>query len=424
MIYLLFDPLAISLLIFTVQGLVWWYFMPVTPDMPGTAPKYVGETALTRYFLFLAVWLLALLWGHWIASGVHGRGRRGAAPGPADPARRAEHFRQAEYLWKVAKVALAVSVVGELVYVRQLIANPSLLIANLEGGYLAGVAGEINQQSVGTASTLVNLWPVPCVIFAAFAFNAALPASLRRKARNGLWGMGAWAFAQSIVLSARMIFIYFLLILTAAFLLQGTRGKRPLRLLAGVGVGAVLIVWLGETLRTGFYYATVSGKSAFSPEIQGLIWTHLIEGYFASDFNNAQILMGCPPSMTFVRSAVSIAGLASKLFGLPMYGYDYYCPEFVSAFATINVFGLWWFDAGWFGLLYALALGVWIGYTYHTVVRQPSVPSFNLCYYLITFPGIISLTRLNYFGLNIFIRPAFFLMMARTFAPRKKALES
>jgi hypothetical protein len=415
MIYSLLDPLVISLVVFVAQALIWWFLMPDIPSIPAAAPKHVSDVSIDRYLIFLGVWVIALIWGRALSANAP---RKEVAPSP----------RMIEYLIKAAKVAVGIAAFGEIIYLRVFISDPAVLIENFQRGYLSGVGGAINQEGVTGISSLVNVWLAPTAIFAALAFNPLLSSSTRRSARKWLWGLGIWSFFQAIVVSARMLFIVFLVILTVSYLIQGGRRKQVqqqiMRIVLGVLVAFVLVVWLGETLRSGYYYATLTGKSAFSPQVQRVVTARLVEGYFSAEFNNAQILLDCPPSMTFVRSAVSLTTVAHRLFGLPMDSYDYYCSDFVSSYGTVNIFGNWWFDAGWFGLVYALILGAWLSYTYHSVIRQPHALTFNFLFLLLAFPGIISLTRINYFGLTLFLLPALFLSAAWIFSPRKKRVEA
>src|SRR5262249_284256 len=89
-----------------------------------------------------------------------------------------------------------------------------------------------------------------------------------------------------------------------------------------------------------------------------------------------------------------------------------------SQFGTANVFSLWWWDAGWLGLGLALAVGAWLGVTYVLATDTAARTGFTATVYLISFPGILALTRINYFGETVFIAPILLLLLARLLRPQ------
>jgi hypothetical protein len=415
MIELFLDPLIITLTAFLFQAAVWFLWMPEEPTIRGAMGRFTSGEAQFRYLIFLSVWVLAILWGRFQALSATQKLN-------ATQKQKERSFRPStvRYLDRIALVALVLSIFGELVYARDLIFDPSILIRAIQSGWLASVGTEASNEGIKGLSTLVNLFSVPTAIYALFTFHPQIDPKFRRQRRRRLIGIGIWMLAHGMILAARTFFVNYCFIVAAAYLMTRRRQIRhPWRWIGLVGVAALSTVWLGETLRAGYYYSFLTGNALFSAKTQQYVFSYLVQAYFGADFNNAQVLLDCAPSMTWITTAIFFRSIATLLFHPQFYGYESFCTDFSSIYATVNIFGLWWFDMGWFGLVVALVAGAWLGYIYTVTMRQLPEIGIITVLYLIVYPGLISLIRLNFFGLAFFTLPAGFLFTAWLVAPKR-----
>jgi hypothetical protein len=168
-----------------------------------------------------------------------------------------------------------------------------------------------------------------------------------------------------------------------------------------------VFVWLGATLRDGGRYAYANGVGLFAPETQRRVYDVMVQGYLGAEFNNAMITFGCEPTMEVVGSTMF---RAARFLNLPG-GRFVRCAE-SSSFGTQNTMSLWWQDLGWFGLIYPLSCGLWIGATYVLARRSAGALGMKALFFLVSYPGLMSLPRVNFFGLAPFVYPVAFLLLA------------
>lgn len=389
------NPLRFILLIFCAQCAVWYFGMPENPILPGVAPRYVTPTALSRYFVLFVALLAGLSLGALLTGFLKRRSR--------NPIDQDVFLKRLKTLQNIALAAILLSILGEIFYIRSIIENPAILIEAYQEGLVTHVAQEVRGNRIVGLSSLNNLFIVPTTIYAMLTFNPHLAEAARRNFRKKLLVLGIVVAGHAMILSARMFMLYFLSIVLAAYLLSQRKGIFIKgHYVAAALILALLAIWGGETLRTGLYFSHQNMLSPFSFEAQQYVWLTLIQGYIASDFNNAMVILNNSPGMQL------IATTGFKSFLDNPVGY-HNLPDWVSAHGTVNILGLWWFDWGWFAPLVAITAGFWLGSTY-ALAKVGTLPAkWSTLFYLISFPAIFSAARINYFGQTIFILPLFFL---------------
>jgi hypothetical protein len=376
---------------FLAQLVVWIVLFPAEPTLLGAAPKYWSASAALKY-LALALTLLAAAWIGTITV----RRRGGVA---ADTPGR--------HLQSVSMLAFALALFGELVYARDLILYPVQLLVAFQYGSVADLGESARSGRVIGLSSLSNLLLVPLAIHGQLLF-AEVPPRLRRQARRVVGtALGVLAL-HGLLLAGRMALVNAILILAAAWLARPAR-QRPRRpaMMAGVAVSLAGLLWAGETLRGGVTFAIPRGVSPLGAEAQAHVAERLAQGYFGADLNNAFRLLDCEPAMQVVGSTPFRFVLSNP--SLPDA-----CPLWQSAYGTVNIVGLAWWDLGWLafpalafggamlGLLYGLAVG--------TTSQGPRL------LFLIAVPGYAGLLRLNWYASTAFLIPLGYLVAVFFFA--------
>jgi hypothetical protein len=132
----LLNPLFVIPLLFLAQALFWLLFMPEVPTIPGVAPRYESEGALLKWLALFTPFVIG------IATGVMAplRGTRSTDS--------AVSVRTRRYTWRLISATLLVAFLGEMVYIRDVIANPELLKRGFEEGNLAIVGEEVRAQRI------------------------------------------------------------------------------------------------------------------------------------------------------------------------------------------------------------------------------------------------------------------------------------
>jgi len=405
------DPFWVIAGVFGTQALVWWLWMPEIPTIRGAAPRFYDEKSIFRY-LFL---LISLLGGVALGKVVYHAFVRKSSYTHLPVSRSGTRL-----MAKLARWALLLALLGELVYVRSLLLHPYVIVQSLERGWFASVGELVRAQRIVGLSSLNNLFLVPTAAYAILAFDPSLDTAYRARARRRMILLGLAVFTHALLLVARMFFVYYVLVVVGAYILMRPKDdhKRSKAIWGGLAL-LVLAIWLGETLRGGVYYAHAYATSPLSLDAQRYVRGRLIEGYLAADFNNAMVVLNCPPSMQFVTG--TLFGVIAKAMGFTFYGYDQ-CPQWGSAFGTMNVLAIWWFDAGWFALTIALSIGALLGFSYKWASRNAHNAVFSRLFYLVAYPGLFSMARINYYGLTIFVLPVAFLVCMWLFSQRYRRL--
>jgi hypothetical protein len=306
----------------------------------------------------------------------------------------------------VSIVALALALIGELVYARDLILYPAQLLVAFQFGSVADLGESAGSTRIVGLSSLSNLLLVPLAIHGQLLF-AEVSVRVRRHAR---WVVGTalvvLAF-QGLLLAGRMALVNAILVLVAAWLARPVRRRlrRP-GVIAAAAVALAVLLWAGETLRGGVTFAVPRGVSPLSGEAQAHVAERLAQGYFGADLNNAFRLLDCEPAMQVVGSTPFRFVLSN-----PRPPDD--CPLWQSAYGTVNIVGLAWWDLGWLAFpglaLGGMLLGLLYGFAAHTVSQATRL------LFLIAVPGYAGLLRLNWYASTAFLIPLGFLVAAYFF---------
>ncbi|HEY3374401.1 MAG TPA: hypothetical protein VGK02_04980 [Candidatus Aquicultor sp.] len=388
------DPFWIISGLFGLQLALWWAFMPDVPTIYGAAPRYISFNAILNFSLLWICLLVGVLLGKTIYQTLWKDEKRQEKIPPAAWIR---------FLFSLAAFSLLLSVIGELIYIREVILNPGMIKEAFDAGNMANVGVEIKELRIVGLSSLNNLFIVPAAIYAMVVFHPRMDRTAAGKARLRLIIIGAVSVLHALLFSARMFPVYFISVVLASYLLSKPDTFRLSwrTILRTVGIIGV-IIWTGELLRGGLWYATTTGFGLFSADTQKHILDLLIQGYFAADLNNALVLLGYDPSYQFLSTTL----MGDTIGGFVGYSLN---PYWTSSFGTVNVLGLWWFDWGIFAFAMSLIIGALLGIAYKVGERFSGDISLAALTFIIIYPGLWSITRINYYFLTIFVLPFVFL---------------
>lgn len=380
------HPGSVVAALFLGQLLFWYLFMPEQATLEGAASKYSSSAALLKWVLLFSLLEVGIILGTLI---------------PIPHRFRITSWVQEWHIrfwWRWALVILSVTLLGELIYIRIFLQNPELFRESLIQRNLAILGEQVRSERVVGISSLNNLFILAAAILAVLGLHPLVPKPWAFRARCWLAGLGLAVLLHAIFLAARMFFVYYLLVVLAAYL---TLRKVSAGLILRTFIILVVLLWAGELFRGGAVFAKANELPLTSLEVQAYIWERLVQGYLAADFNNALIVMDCDPSMQLWSTTM----LAGPLGLQPTYDQ---CPGWQSVYGTVNVLALWWHDWGWSALVLAFAMGFVFGalYKLRLAIRQLRPEGL---YYFLAFPGLFSIIRINYFFLTIWVVPFLFL---------------
>ncbi len=375
-------------LIFGLQWLLWWFFLPDRPTVPTGEPKYygLGSIALWGFYFY------SLILGVWLGKRVM-QSRRGCP----NQHRGGDKY----YLYGVAVVAFWVSFASQLYRYKSLLDLEAVLGILFTPYGQNKLAAYISEESPFGLASLGVLWIVSAVVFAQLCFDTEVSAWLKRRASFYLWGTGALTFIYGLFEAARVSFITYALIVLGAFLLTRRLRLKVRTIVLVVGmIGAW--VWGGSLIRTGIDVATRWNLPLLSPEVQSYLWSELAEKYLGGELNNALIMMSYPAD---VSSNWAYGTMIARWF--PTYG----PPRYLN---TNNILGLWYWQFGQIGgAVVSFVIGFGLGRLYRRAEDSPRGLSWASCYYLIAYPGFWGMTRINYFFLWSFVVPLVVLIGAQ-----------
>jgi len=395
---IILDPAKQLLIVFLIQFIIWYLLMPDKSVIQGVAPKFYSSVATQRFFLLFVVLLFFIKSGSLLTKCIIYNKPNGSLTS-----------NRISQMCFVARLAFLLFFVAELIYIRHIIINLAIIIDFFSRGYVAGIGEFVRAQSITGITSLVNLYLVPTAIYSALFFHDETPKKIRSIARKSLIIIGIIILFNALLLASRMQFVYYLFCFFGAYILI----KKPssIKFTRNVIICVIvfiLLLWVGETLRYGLNYATKSGYPLFSMEVQKFVLQILTQAYFASDLNNAYILLNWKPTGQYFESAIFFRTI------LESFGYTYSSynnPDWESTFGTVNVLGLWWKEIGWYAIGICTLLGFYLGSIYQWAQSQVSQLSWSVIFFIISFPGVISLSRINYFGLPIFQIPFLYLVL-------------
>lgn len=398
----LVDPIRMIPGFIAVQFIMWWAFMPDEPDLYGIAPKFVSIRSITLFVILFA----SLLFGLLIGRSLFRPNPRFLMTGPDIT------YDTIKFYKHIAAIALLLTIIGEGVYIRPILENRSLLQDALGGGHGLGLIGQmVSNESVAGLSSLNNLLLIPVTIYTILGFGRAYPQKESKKYRAILLAIGVFVVLHSVLLAARMYFIYYSLTVIAVLIIEYRPNSKKFAkwlFLGIVGVGC--IVFYGELLRYGWQYATISRMPLLSLEVFDKTLRYLMQAYFASDVNNAFVLLSSEPSLQMVSTGSPIFNsLLSGGLGIDVKGFSD-LQLWKSGYGTVNIIGLWWYDWGYFSIMIASVLGICLGGLYTSTISKSGVSlSPGTLLFVLSFPGFFAICRINYYLLTIYIIPVIYL---------------
>lgn len=396
------NPLIALPAVFGTGYLIWYLVMPVEIQVRGTAPRYIGDDAHFRFFVFAMALLLGMVLGAL-------RGTPERSTGVALPYR----------VWlRIGVAAVGIYIFGELMYVREAIANPAILGQDLVG-VVAALTAEVHAESFGLHSVL-NIYPVPASIGALILFSKDKDITKKERlfAALILAAVLFISFLHGFLLSARIVFLNVLAIVAVCFALTRNIGlvREGLAAALLVPVLAVLVV-AAEMTRVLGWQARTLGIELWTPEVAQVAIDRLVQGYIASDINNALIVLQCNSGMEVFSAFGSLTNIVRRVLGVEFVYWSQVCSDFTSLYGTMNFIGMLWWDFAYFGVIPAFILGFMIQRTYMlaraSVNREMSIA-------LVIFPHLwfvsIHLSRSNDFGATYFVLPLLFVVGVVLFA--------
>lgn len=396
------NPAYSLLAFFLLQASIWHFFMPAESDLKGVSFKVTGSLPLLRFcalnlFLFLGIIL-------------------GRNSGKKFHAKRALQYQcrilDIQILPKYLYFSLVGILIGEIALLKVFILQPSLMAQEIAKGFLTGLGEVAKENRVEGLVSLVNFYPISIAMAGVLLLH---PSATPRQKKIGRWatiGLFVWLFLHATLLSQRVFVIqgFFLLL---ALLLAYRPELIKARTLVLTTVILVGFIWIGECLRFGLLFSILNSERLFSLKTQGAVLDRLLQGYLASDFNNAMVIMKESPSYQMIMN--------SAFRGFVPNGYNYSdLPGWTSQFGTVNFIALTWFDMGWLGCVFLTALGWVLGLFNILFVKTRSTPGFAFFFYMMAFSLLPMLLRSQPFLNTIFIVPLFFLLFA--FRPVRHAL--
>lgn len=207
-------------------------------------------------------------------------------------------------------------------------------------------------------------------------------------------------FMNAIFLSQRMSFMIALVMVFIIHLKKYGKLNKILRikyLLTSVFL-LFIFVYITELLRYGLWNSYTKNIDLISYENLRDVFIYLMVAYLSKDVNNALIAFSSEP-------VYSLFSTGSKLFYSIVeffFGELKYQPIIDSGpHGTVNFLALIWIDWGYFSTIILFILGVYLGFLYKFYLKTNKFLFIFL--YALSFCGIISSIRINFFFLNSFI---------------------
>jgi hypothetical protein len=318
---------------------------------------------------------------------------------------------QDNYFFKMGVIALFLFFLGEVIYLREIILNPNLLKQINEYGNITFLGEYVRQKKIIGLSSLNNLFLIPTAIFGSIANSFYYPIKYKRKSKNLLIVIGIVILIHSLFFAARMFFIYFIIIVSGTWVIGNSKKDKSIKKYYIASIFTIIIIIIGELFRSGLIFSRRLNIPLFSVTSLYYSINILLQAYLASDFNNALVLLSSKSSLQLISTSVSLANIINKLLGINFIGYNQ-ISNWSSNYGTVNIIGLWWYDWGWYSLFIAFFSGLFFGLLYKMFIlnNQLRVSIGNILF-LISLPGFYSISRINYFGLSIYLLNLFYVIL-------------
>jgi len=375
------DPLFFTVSIFLLQFLFWWLFFPDLPSVADGNNKYIGYTSFFLYLLLMLSFILG---------GILGRGA-------------ANSFSNDLYisnysLFRWAKFSLVLTIIAFSFKFAQVLTKPDMIFDILNTGGVNRLAQGLNNTQTGIGF-LSLFWIFPSGIFAFLFFSES---NLKIKAKKYFYFTFLLVLFYSILNMTRTAFITYFLINCCCYLFA-KKIRIKITTLFMVIIFLLFFYWANSLLRTGILYSSTNNVGLFSFEVQAVLFQEFVEKYVAGEINNALIVMNhqADPLSNLLY------GTAFHSFGNSYAINDYYLN-------TQNGFGFWYWQFGVLGSLVVVFLFSFTWrYSYFLAIRNYKLDYMHVSFlhYIFIFPGLYSITRINYFFLFYYLIPIFIIFI-------------
>ena len=398
------SPFFVGLVSVLFQFFTWLLFFPRTKDVvPGLSdvPFYLTASSFLKYVIFYFIYFVSIFVGY-----AYGYASKTDKRYKLEKNNHSGQYRVKRYMSFVAGLMLLPIVLVEGAFFREVInflRNPERLFT---GGGFAQFA-YVTQQSEIWYRTFHNFLPA---IAAIYVVNF-LTTDVRKKP------------SLKIVIFI-MVFLNVILFLRAArqLVFASVLATLPIFIKLRIGfhkrvsivkiflVLALIIIALlvSEILRFGVLNAQRKALPLFSWENMIDTWTYILNAYVGKNVNNCMIYLDSSPSYGMFSTG-------SRVFYNPIYGFFQPSQHILvtepGPHGTLDFIGLLWIDWGLGAPIVIAFLGFFIGLGY-SMYRNHNSIYWDL-YYAITYPGVVSNIRINYFFLNIFIYPLLMILFLK-----------
>lgn len=386
----LFPPILI-IFVYGIQYLIWYFFSSSTPIIVGVSPRFDEPTAINKYLFFISIFISSSFLGVITCEAMYRTtGTRSTQIGPS-------------VMQSIAWIALVLSAIGEVVYIRPFILHPQMILESLTSGQILGLAYTAREGSLTGVSSLNNLYVIPVVIYSMLLFSTQDPILLK-KCKKLLAYIFIVALIHSFLLSARMFVTYYIVsfcIVASFFKIEMI--KRNFIKIAFSIFAFLCFIIINEYFRNSVTFMEKTGNPILSIETFKYITGRLLNAYVTSDLNNAMIVLNCEPSMQLVSTSALSSAIKNPI------GYSS-CEYWHSLYSTMNIVGLAWFDLGYYGVIYVSLIGLSIGFSYSILRRK--IAGLTAVMAVVIISGIFHGLRINYYGLSMFILSATYIVIA------------
>jgi len=387
----LISPLFIIPILFSLVFFIWIIFFPqFKNEVPGlaTVPFYLSDSLLLKYVVLFCVFYFFILFGfssQWYVTNnknLEYNNKKGKLRYP-----KFKNKSFINYLFFVLFVIVSLQEIYTLIVIFQ---NYNLFTLLSKGFQQAAYVTSQDEENI--SKTFYNLLP----IVSAFYFRRFFLEQKNKK--NKIITCLIFLISIRLFFSAsRQITLVIWLIFFLFFVKYKIQKKISVKKLLLILFLLFFLIIFSELFRFGVWNSSIKNISLFSIANINDVTNYIMVAYIGKNVNNAMIFLDSKPTYS-----MSYAG--SGLFDpiINFLGPEDFIPiHDIGPHGTVDFIGLLWIGWGWFSIIVLALLGFLIGFAYKRFILFNTLRSDLL--YAIIFPGIISIIRINYFFLNLFI---------------------
>ncbi|MFB3789569.1 MAG: hypothetical protein ACE15F_24690 [bacterium] len=249
-------------------------------------------------------------------------------------------------------------------------------------------------------ATLINLNLLSFSLYLTLLAGPSVSRKIKSKVLKDIAVLLTFFYVPYIIfITSRSLVLYVFLSATAIYLLQSKTNS--VFFFSISAFAAASFAFLMEWLRWGWIFSQQNDLSLVDLRTMRFVLEILVYQYIAADFNSALVLLAHPSSYNLLWGS----SLSFFFPGDPV--------EIANLSGTIHLFGIWWISFGCFAYPLVFFMGFLLEHIYLMALRSPSRINLYLVLYLMAYPGLFAITRINYFLLNSFLVPlAFFLVFS------------